>query len=247
MNSYLKAINLIEQLLNEKSEVEVSFNADDADDFIKASVAQGTHTTQTKSKSKKSKKDKLNQTKKETDEEELDDSDLEDDDGSKQEDDDSDAEDEKDYKVNLVDAVDFEKLIPLLNKFRAAHSFSDGKINDELKTYFKRLSDSEKKALHVFIKALIQITLVDVKGKAAYTPEDLGISIIKKSSTRSEKDSSKKLKDKLKDEYDDSEDEKIRDKLQSKTNSKDEDFNSPIKIGEVKQNKEDIFKLLKSI
>lgn len=239
MNSYLKAINLIEQLLNEKSEVQVSFDPNSADDFIQASLEAGTH----KSKSGNSKKDKLNQTKQETDEEELDDSDIDDDDNSKK-DDDSDVEDEKDYKVNLVDAVDFEKLIPLLNKFRAAHSFSEGKINDELKTYFKRLSDSEKKALHVFIKALIQITLVDVKGKAAYTPEDLGISIIKKSSTKSEKDSSKKLKDKLKDEYDD---DNVRDKLQFDKKSKEQDFNSPIKIGESKQNKDDILKLLKTI
>lgn len=240
MNSYLKAINLIEQLLNEKSEVEISFDPNSADNFIQASLERGTHA---KSKSKNRKKDKLNQTKQETDEEELDDSDIDDDDNSK-EDDDSDAEDEKDYKVNLVDAVDFEKLIPLLNKFRAAHSFSEGKINDELKTYFRRLSDSEKKALHVFIKALIQITLVDVKGKAAYTPEDLGISIIKKSSTKSEKDSSKKLKDKLKDEYDD---DNVRDKLQFDKKSKEQDFNSPIKIGESKQNKDDILKLLKTI
>ena len=140
------------------------------------------------------------------------------------------------------------KFIKQRYKFRAAHSFTEGQINEELKRYFDRLSDSEKKCMHVFFKALIQITLVEIKGKAAYVPSDLGISVSKNSSTNSEKKDSKKLKHKIDSEIADSEDIDIsqnsREKLQKK--SKQDDFNSPIKIGEAKQDKSDIIKLLKS-
>lgn len=235
MNSYNDVLSIIENLLNE-SEQQVNdkeiFNL--SDKFLGNMQASGLH-------SKKNKKEnKLKDKSKDIDED--------DDDNELNTDEDTDESEEKEYKVNLKDADDFEKFISLLNKFRAAHSFTEGQINEELKRYFDRLSDSEKKCMHVFFKALIQITLVEIKGKAAYVPSDLGISVSKNSSTNSEKKDSKKLKNKIDSEIADSEDIDIsqnsREKLQK--NSKQDDFNSPIKIGEAKQDKSDIIKLLKS-
>lgn len=235
MNSYNDVLSIIENLLNESEQQVNSKNIfNSSDEFLDDMLASGLH-------SKKNKKEnKLKDKSKDIDED--------DDDNELNTDEDTDESEEKEYKVNLKDADDFEKFISLLNKFRAAHSFTEGQINEELKRYFDRLSDSEKKCMHVFFKALIQITLVEIKGKAAYVPSDLGISVSKNSSTNSEKKDSKKLKNKIDSEIADSEDIDIsqnsREKLQKK--SKQDDFNSPIKIGEAKQDKSDIIKLLKS-
>lgn len=235
MNSYNDVLSIIENLLNESEQQVNSKNIfNSSDRFFDDMQASGLH-------SKKNKKEnKLKDKSKDIDED--------DDDNELNTDEDTDESEEKEYKVNLKDADDFEKFISLLNKFRAAHSFTEGQINEELKRYFDRLSDSEKKCMHVFFKALIQITLVEIKGKAAYVPSDLGISVSKNSSTNSEKKDSKKLKNKIDSEIADSEDIDIsqnsREKLQK--NSKQDDFNSPIKIGEAKQDKSDIIKLLKS-
>jgi len=243
MKQYFDAISIIAELLNESNEEEVSSDdiAQQTDLFNDEMQKQGLHSKNKSKKDDKKLRDKSYKQQKEEDEEEEEISDTDD---SEEEDD---EETEKDYKINLVDAVDFDKFISLLNKFRAAHSFSDGSINDELQSYFSRLSDDEKKTLHVFFKALIQITLMDVKGKAAYVPSDIGFKISKSSSTKDEKNKSKKLKNKLDDDFEDDEEEYTRDKIQNKKKTNKYDFNSPIKIGESKQNKDDILKLLKSI
>jgi len=95
--------------------------------------------------------------------------------------------DESPSTINLSDALSFENLIDILNQFRAAHSFTDKKIYTGLKNYFNKLEDAEKKVLHVFIKGLIQVTMLNVDGKTAYSPSDLMFSIAKTGKASSEK------------------------------------------------------------
>lgn len=95
--------------------------------------------------------------------------------------------DESPSTINLSDAMSFELLIDILNQFRAAHSFTDKKIYNSLKDYFDKLESSEKQVLHVFIKGLIQVTMLNVDGKSAYSPSDLMFAITKTGKASSEK------------------------------------------------------------
>ena len=95
-----------------------------------------------------------------------------------------DDDDENDYeeentldKLDLKDALDYTKLKRNINKFRSSHSIKDPEVNEELKTYFKRLSESEKKALYLFLYGLTQVTLLDVSGAEAHTPDSNGIKV----------------------------------------------------------------------
>ena len=134
--------------------------------------------------------------------------------------------DESPSTINLSDAMQYEKLVDVLNQFRASHSLSDPDVSEELNKYFEKLSAEEKKVLHVFLKGLVQVTLLDVDGKAAYSPTDLKFSISKKGSATSEKLKSIKRRQKSKEDA-----EKLD--------------NAPIKIGESIQNKSMILKVLK--
>ena len=80
--------------------------------------------------------------------------------------------------------------------------------------------------MYVLIKGLVQITLLDVDGKAAYAPSDLKFSISKKGSATSEKIKS------------------IKKKQASKEKAKELDT-SPIKIGDNIQEKRNILKIVK--
>lgn len=95
--------------------------------------------------------------------------------------------DESPSTINLADAMSFEGLIDILNQFRAAHSFTDKEVYNRLKDYFEKLEDAEKKVLHIFIKGLIQTTMLNVDGKSAYAPSDLMFNITKTGSASSEK------------------------------------------------------------
>lgn len=140
-----------------------------------------------------------------------------------------DTPDESPSTINLADASDYKKLKKNINKFRASHSLSDEEVNEELETYFNRLSDEEKKILHVFITGLTQVTLLDVSGKTAYIPADMKFKITKDGAASSEKIKSKARAQKLKD------DKEVEDAT-----------NTPIKIGEsLRQNKNDILKIVK--
>ena len=141
--------------------------------------------------------------------------------------------DESPSTLKLGNALDYKKFVDDLNKFRAARSFEDEEVSKELKDYFEKLEDDEKKAFYVIMKGLIQVTLMGVDGKTARTPSELKFSIKKTGSVSSEKrrsmrrkiDTSKELSDKG-----------IKDK--------EVDTNTPIKIGESRQNKTDIYKIL---
>ena len=102
--------------------------------------------------------------------------------------------DESPSTINLSDAADFEKLVDILNQFRAAHSFTDEEVSNRLRDYFDSLEREEKEVLHVLIKGLVQITVLDVSGKDAYTPTKLMYRIRKTGSASSEKKKSLKRK-----------------------------------------------------
>ena len=52
--------------------------------------------------------------------------------------------DESPSTINLSDAQSFEKLIDILNQFRAAHSFTNEEVSNRLKDYFNSLEREEK-------------------------------------------------------------------------------------------------------
>ena len=106
--------------------------------------------------------------------------------------------DESPSTIDLADAKDFDKLKDNLNQFRASHSLSDAEVSEELKKYFERLASEEKRILHVFIKGLTQVTLLDVSGKTAYIPSDLKFKVTKAGAATSEKIKSKARSQKLK-------------------------------------------------
>ena len=105
------------------------------------------------------------------------------------------ASDEEDKaapgELKIEDALEYSKLKGLLNQFRASRSFKDPEVNVELKKYFKRLSNAEKKVLYVLIKGLTQVTLLDISGKTAFTPADKSLNVTVSGSTSEEKDASK--------------------------------------------------------
>lgn len=175
--------------------------------------------------------------KEDTDEESADEKDSSEEESvnSEEEDDDKAAPGE----LKIEDALEYVKLKSLLNQFRASRSFKDPEVNVELKKYFKRLSNAEKKVLYVLIKGLTQVTLLDISGKTAFTPSDKSINVSISGATSEEKDASKERVQRLTKDEDD--EEKIN-KL----------ANTPIKtvsIGDIKRNDEslqEIYNIVKS-
>ena len=215
--------SLIESIVSEDQQMSWPKVRSQADDNKKSAKKGGYDADENKSK-----KDKVNdKAKKSSPKEEdfdiIDDEDREDDEEETE-------EKEEPTSVNLSDATSYEKLVDDLNMFRAAHSFSDKKISRELKDYFNSLEKEEKQVLHVLIKGLIHVTLMDVKGKSAKTPSDFSLKIIKSGVTSKEK---KKSLDK-----------RISAEKQGKKVDNNTPINAPIKIGESYQNKSDILKVL---
>ena len=134
--------------------------------------------------------------------------------------------DESPSTIDLSDASKYDKLVDILNQFRAAKSLSDEEVSVEMKKYFDKLTGEEKKVLYTLLKGLVQVTSQDVDGKAAYTPSDLKFTIAKGGSATSEKIKS------------------IKRKQKSKEDAKKLDV-SPIKIGDVVQEKKDIMRIIK--
>tara|TARA_B100001059_G_scaffold40814_1_gene32858 strand:+ start:10109 stop:10789 length:681 start_codon:yes stop_codon:yes gene_type:complete len=138
--------------------------------------------------------------------------------------------DESPSTLRLADALEYKKFIDDLNKFRAAHSFDDEEISKELKSFFQKLEDDEKKVFYIILKGLIQVSLMGVDGKTARTPSELKFSIKKTGSVTSEKKRSMKRKIDIQKDLDD--DKKV-------------DTSTPIKIGESRQNKNDVYKVIR--
>lgn len=214
----LDIISKLEKILNEDNEQWENVK-DAANSFVADNRRRGTHA-----------KDNINEkVKEDSDEDSIikkAEEDLEDEDSNNDKDEKFDTPDESPSTINLSDALEFKKLVKVLNQFRASHSLTDKEVKTELEEYFNKLTSEEKKVLHVFIKGLVQVTLLDVDGKSAYSPSDLKFSISKNGSATSEKLKSIAKKQKSKEDAE---------KLST----------SPIKIGESKQDVSKILKLVK--
>jgi hypothetical protein len=218
INNYSDAFSLIESIINENEEELVQdAGRKEEEEFLDVVKTNGLH--QSGSNKKKSKP--VNQSKKPEKNEDEEDETLDDEESEEVE-----TPDESPSTINLSDAEDYDKFVDLLNQFRAAHSFSSKDIKQELTDYFQKLSSEEKRVLHVFIKGLIQVTLMDVRGKTAYSPSDLKFDIVKKGSVSSEKKKSQARK------------------IDAKEKTKSKDLNQPIKIGESIQDKASILRVL---
>lgn len=218
INNYSDAFSLIEAIIKEDELVQGS-GREEEKSFLDNVESNKLHA---KPGSKKpSDQNKINQSKKSEKNEDPEDETLDDEDSEEVE-----TPDESPSTINLSDAEDYDKFVDLLNQFRAAHSFSSKDIKQELTDYFQKLSAEEKRVLHVFIKGLIQVTLMDVRGKTAYSPSDLKFDIIKKGSVSSEKKKSQARK------------------IDAKEKTKSKDLNQPIKIGESIQDKASILRVL---
>ena len=220
--------SIVENLINEDRVSQDSPEVPDDEAFDQEVNKMGIKAPETsKGKSKKD-KDKVNQNKKSQQEEE--DPDLIDADEDEEE---VETPDESPSTLKLADALDYKKFVNDLNKFRAAHSFDDEEISKELKDYFDKLEDDEKKAFYVILKGLIQVTLMGVDGKTARTPTELKFNIKKTGSVSSEKKRSMKRKIDI---QKDLKDQGIDDKKV--------DTNMPIRIGESRQNKASILRVV---
>lgn len=217
--------SLVDTIINESIEedTEVSYDAERkrSDDLMSAIEDAGAKS----SKKKKSKK-KINQSKKRKEEE----FDIVDDEEEVEEEEEDKPEP---TSINLSDAVSYEKLVDELNMFRAAHSFSDKEIATELKAYFDGLTREEKEVLHILIKGLIHVTLMDVKGKSAKKPSDLNFNIKRSGVTSAEKKKS------------------MNKRISDESKGKKVDSNTPIKVtkigtNESVQDKSQILKVLHS-
>ena len=217
INNYSDAFSLIESIINEESE-EQGAGRSDEEKFLDVVKADNLHKVGSNSNKKSPVNSKKNKPEKNEDEE---DETLDDEESEEVE-----TPDESPSTINLSDAEDYDKFVDLLNQFRAAHSFSSKDIKQELTDYFQKLSAEEKRVLHVFIKGLIQVTLMDVRGKTAYAPSDLKFDIIKKGSVSSEKKKSQARK------------------IDAKEKTKSKDLNQPIKIGESIQDKASVLRVL---
>ena len=213
-------IALIESALKEDQEVK---DKRDDSSWLSKAKKDGYH----KAPSKKTKKS-LKSDSKDSKDEDFDI--IEDEENDEEDNRELDEEKPEPTTINLNDAVIYEKFIDDLNMFRAAHSFSDKDIGRELRLYFDSLTKEEKQALHVLIKGLIHVTLMDVKGKSAKTPSDFSLSIKKTGATSKEKNRSLDKKIEL---------EKSGKKVDNNT-----PIASPIKIGEAHQNKSEILKVI---
>ena len=217
-----KVYTMLEEILSEGDWNEAQ---EEANEFIRHMRRSGAHAAD----------NPLNDKLEEDDEPKEDDDSSEDSSSEKEEEteDSDDEEEEVETKqdlqkiINLGDARDFEKLVDLLNRFRASKSLTDEDVNKELGSYFERLADTEKDTLYVLIKGLVQITQQDVSGKAANTPADMMFNISKSGAVSSEKAKSMLKKQKSKEEAEKS-------------------SLTPIKIGESIQEKKDIIAIVKS-
>ena len=218
-----KVYTMLEEILSEGDWNEAQ---EEANEFIRHMRRSGAHAAD----------NPLNDKLEEDDDPKEDDDSSEDSSSEKEEEKTEDSDDEeeevetkKDLQkiINLGDARDFEKLVDLLNRFRASKSLTDEDVNKELSSYFERLADTEKDTLYVLIKGLVQITQQDVSGKAANTPADMMFNISKSGAVSSEKAKSMLKKQKSKEEAEKS-------------------SLTPIKIGESIQEKKDIIAIVKS-
>ena len=219
-----KVYTMLEEILSEGDWNEAQ---EEANEFIRHMRRSGAHAADNPLNDKLEEDDDTKE--KEAEDSEDSSSEKEEEETEDSDDEEEEVETKKDLQkiINLGDARDFEKLVDLLNRFRASKSLTDEDVNKELSSYFERLVDAEKDTLYVLIKGLVQITQQDVSGKAANTPADMMFNISKSGAVSSEKAKSMLKKQKSKEEAEKS-------------------SLTPIKIGESIQEKKDIIAIVKS-
>lgn len=131
--------------------------------------------------------------------------------------------------IKLENSTKYSSLIDNINLLRSAPSLD--KI-EQLKVFFNELNNNEKKCLYVLIKSLIDITVENVDGKSAYKPSMFGLIAGDISKNNVSQDNNKQEKDK-------------NNKVDT-IDTKDTSTDTPIKIGEAKQNKNDVLRVIYS-
>lgn len=217
-------LNQIQSLLKESSqnpeETSASKSVNSHSSTLKKEIEKGGLHANSKSNNKKEQGNKS-----EEDLNKLSKKDLEDDEEESDNNDERvETPDESPSTINLADALSLENHIDCFNQFRGSPSLKNKKVYSGLSDYFSKLTAEEKKVLYVFIKGLIQITMLNVPGKTAYAPSDLMFKIEKTGVVSSEKKRS------------------MKNKIDAKKSSGD----TPIKIGESKQNKSELLSIVKN-
>jgi len=219
-------LNQIQTLLKENNqspeETSASKSVESHSDTLKKEISKGDlHASKKKSNKEdqdnKSEEDLNSLSKKDLEKEEPEES-------KEPEDERVETPDESPSTINLAEALNLENHIDCFNQFRGSPSLKNKKVYSGLSDYFNKLTADEKKVLYVFIKGLIQITMLNVPGKTAYAPSDLMFNIKKTGVVSSEKKKS------------------MKNKIDAKKSSGD----TPIKIGESKQNKRELLNIVKN-
>ena len=218
MATSISNYDLFSLLESALDEEEVKYDRREVEDFLKDAKSDGYY-----KKPSGKKKKKVNQS--EPKEEDFDIIDDEEEEENKEKPTES---EEEPTSINLSDALNFEMFKDSLNLSRSGHSYDSEPVKSELKYYFDSLTKEEKQVLYVLIKGIIHVTLMDVKGKSAKTPSDMNISIKRSGTTSKEKQKS------------------LDRRIDAEKKGKTVDSNTPIKIGESRQNKTKILKVLKS-
>ena len=79
---------------------------------------------------------------------------------------------------DFVDAgVSFDSITRAINNLRSGKSLKDSGVKKQAADYYDKLSDSERKALFVFLEALSEIISGQIQGKEAQAPSDPPVSI----------------------------------------------------------------------
>ena len=66
----------------------------------------------------------------------------------------------------------FDSIVKNINSLRAGRSTKDKEIKEELTSYYDRLSEDERKILHIFLKQLANILQGAIEGEDAVDPSD---------------------------------------------------------------------------
>ena len=136
-------------------------------------------------------KEKLNDKKGKEDVAEDEDLDLQDEENEDESSEERDLKKRSEIK-DISDALNFKKLIKALNHFRSSHSLTDPDVKEDLNNLFEKLSNDEKKALYVFIKALIRVSTPAFYADDTKLLKDFGLRVSSSNISSSKKTKIKK-------------------------------------------------------
>jgi hypothetical protein len=143
-------------------------------------------------------------------------------------------------KLDLSKSTKYNEFTDNVNLLRSAPSLG---ANEQLKVFFNELSGNEKKCLYVFIKSLIDVTINNVDGKSAHAPRKFNLIIEDPKSVQSSKP---KETSKPKAASKPGEDEKPSQETPAQETPAQVDDRAPIVVGEAKQDKNSILKIIYS-